>query len=98
MTKTDIGGDNVREIKDLYNHALSYSEGFGYPHYGDWTRVHTELQEVIQELTVELTDRQKQRLQEIEQLHIRASSLELERMFVYGFKCGARLIMDVSTE
>lgn len=86
------------EIKDLYNNALSYSEGFGYPHYGEWAKIRLELQGVIAELSEGLNDRQKQKLQEIEQLYIQSSSLELERMFIYGFKCGARLIMDVSTE
>lgn len=85
-------------IKDLYNNALSYAEGFGYPHYPEWARLRTELGQVIGELSEDLTDKQKKKLQEIEQLHIQFGSLELERMFIYGFKCGARLIVDVSAE
>lgn len=98
MTKIELGGDNMGEIKDLYNNAVSYAEGFGYPHYTEWSKVRTQLGQALEELSQDLTDEQKKKLKEIEELHIQSGSLELERMFLYGFKCGARLIMDIKSE
>ncbi len=86
------------EIKDLYNNAASYAEGFGYPNNPEWHRLTLELMEATEELSKELNDKQKPRLEEIKELYLQSYGLELDRMFVYGFKCGARLIMDVSTE
>lgn len=82
-------------VEDLYNNPTSFEEGFGYPYHNEQRIMCEDCEELRLRLYKLLTDEQKELLDDIFDLKVQTSSYELERMFVYGFKLGAKLIMDI---
>lgn len=82
-------------IEDLYSNPTSFEEEFGYPYNNEQRIMGEDCEELRLRLYKLLTDEQKELLDDIFDLKVQMSSYELERMFVYGFKLGAKLIMDI---
>lgn len=95
MWPIKIGGDSVGMIEDLYSNPTSFEEEFGYPYNNEQRIMGEDCEELRLRLYKLLTDEQKELLDDIFDLKVQMSSYELERMFVYGFKLGAKLIMDI---
>lgn len=98
VTKFEIGrGDNVDELKDLYNNAFSYAEGFGYNTSNEWKDLVKQSKDLLEELSSVLDDTQREKLEQLRSIYIKQTSIEIDRMFFYAFKRGARLVMDILT-
>ncbi|SHJ96978.1 hypothetical protein SAMN02745248_01456 [Hathewaya proteolytica DSM 3090] len=85
-------------IEDLFNNATSFTEGFGYPSDREWRMLNEESEELILRLDNLLNNEEKLLFKNILEIRLRMSGLELDRMFVYGFRMGARLIADIYNE
>ena len=98
MSQNDIGGDNVGELEELYNNATSYAEDFGYNTSDEWRTLTEEIADLLVDLSSVLDDMHKEKLEQLHSLHIKQTGMEIDRMFFYAFKSGARLIMDIKSE
>lgn len=85
-------------IEDLFNNATSFAEGFGYSSDREWRMLNEESEELILRLDNLLNNEEKLLFKNILEIRLRMSGLELDRMFVYGFRMGARLVADIYNE
>ena len=85
-------------IEDLFNNATSFAEGFGYFSDREWRMLNEESEELILRLDNLLNNEEKLLFKNILEIRLRMSGLELDRMFVYGFRMGARLVADIYNE
>lgn len=85
-------------IEDLFNNATSFTEGFGYFSDREWRMLNEESEELILRLDNLLNNEEKLLFKNILEIRLRMSGLELDRMFVYGFRMGARLVADIYNE
>lgn len=82
-------------IEDLYSNPTSFEEEFGYPYNNEQRIMGEDCEDLRLRLCSFLTDEQKEILEDILDLKVQISAYELERMFAYGFRLGAKLIMDI---
>ena len=85
-------------IEDLFNEATSFAESFGYPYSKEQHLLGEKSEELMLRLNKILNDEENKLFEDILELKLKVSGLELDRMFVYGFRMGARLTIDVFKE
>lgn len=86
------------ELKDLYGKAFSYAEGFGYNTSDEWKVLTGESKGLLEELSANLDEGQIEKVEYLKSIYLKQTSIEIDRMFLYAFRCGARLIMDIKSE
>ncbi|GEM_PF-2572436 len=85
-------------IEDLFDNATSFAEGFGNPCDREWHIMDEKSEELFLRLDNRLNDEEKLLFKNILEIRLRMSGLELDRMFVYGFRMGAWLVADIYNE
>lgn len=85
-------------IEDLYEGEVSFAEDFGYSRDGEWDRLREESEVIRQHILKALDDKQKEELSELMELRSQMAVLEIDRMFAYGFRAGAKLVIDIYKE
>lgn len=85
-------------IKDLFNEATSFAKGFKYPYDREGRMLNDNYEELLLRLNSLLKQEEKEILEDVLDLEMKIAGFELEQMFTYGFRAGARLVIDIYAE
>ncbi len=73
-------------------------EDFGYSDNPDWEKLQEQVEKLEDRLFSRFSEEDKARYKEIMDVRLQADFLEIMRAYVYGFKMGSRMIIDVYSD
>lgn len=79
----------MNELEELYYNAGSYAERLGYNTSAEWTELLSQREKLLQALSAAMDNTQKKNLQQLHDLYIEQTKIEMDRMFFFAFASGA---------
>lgn len=85
-------------IEQFFKGSLYPMEDFGYSDNPDWEKLQEQVEKLEDRLFSRFSEEDKARYKEIMDVRLQADFLEIMRAYVYGFKMGSRMIIDVYSD